>query len=52
MHGGLANSIVIGEKFPVLTPAYSISEGRLALTGELDKSIGLHSDSKEESKDL
>ena len=30
MCGGLAKSVVIGEKLPVFQPGYSIAEGRLA----------------------
>ena len=52
MSGGLAKSVVIGENFPVLLLGYSISEGRLAFTEEYDKTVGLHSDSKEESNNF
>ena len=48
----LAKSVVIGKKFPVLPPGYSISEGRIAFSEEWDKTVELHSDSKEESNDL
>ena len=47
MYGGLVKSIVIGEEFPVLPPGYSISEGQLAFSEEWDKTVKLHSYSKE-----
>ena len=52
MCGGLAKSVVISEKFPVLPPGYYIADGQLALTEEWDKTVQLRSDSKEKCNDL
>ena len=45
---GLAKSIVVGKKLPVLPPRYSISEGQLPYNEEWDEIVELQSDSEEE----